>query len=193
MAHLFVIEGKKVYPNAETLMIPPFKEIWERDKSKSKDVAIKEFAYIEFVSSVKKSNPYRDYPENIRKKKVAEDVVKDKKWQPDRLILQGIDKVDEFQKNASISYTYYLAAKGVIEKMKTFFEELDINERNLKTGMPIWKPKDVTNAVNDTSKTLSTLKDLRSKVEEELFEETRTKSDKQISPFADPESFKTLK
>ena len=34
MAYLFKVEGKTVYPNDEVLLISPFKEIWERDKSK---------------------------------------------------------------------------------------------------------------------------------------------------------------
>ena len=46
MAYLFKVEGKTVYPNDEVLLISPFKEIWERDKSKGKDVARQEFSYI---------------------------------------------------------------------------------------------------------------------------------------------------
>ncbi len=64
MSFLFKIEGKKVYPNTETLLVSPFKEIWERDKSLDKEKAIQEFAYIEFSTSMLKSNPYREYTED---------------------------------------------------------------------------------------------------------------------------------
>ena len=52
-----------MFPNPETLLITPFKDIWERDKTPSKAIAIQEFAYIEFMTSMLKSNPYREYPE----------------------------------------------------------------------------------------------------------------------------------
>ena len=57
---------------------------------------------------------------------------------------------------------------------------------------PIWKPRDITSALNDTEKVLANIKSLEKKVEEELFEETKTRSNKQISPFADPESLNTM-
>ena len=59
MAYLFQINGRAVFPNAETILISPFKDIWERDLSKNKENAIQEFAYIEFMTSMLKSNPYR--------------------------------------------------------------------------------------------------------------------------------------
>ena len=63
MAFLFQVTDRAVFPNPETLLISPFKDIWERDESTNKTVAIQEFAYIEFMTSMLKSNPYRQYPE----------------------------------------------------------------------------------------------------------------------------------
>jgi hypothetical protein len=56
--------------------------------------------------------------------------------------------------------------------------------------MPIYKPKDITSAVADAEKTLGTLSALKSKVEEELYEKSKMRSDKVISPFANPDSLK---
>ena len=36
MAFLFVVENGVAKPNTETLLISPFKEIWERDNSDNK-------------------------------------------------------------------------------------------------------------------------------------------------------------
>ena len=38
MAYLFQINGRAVFPNAETILISPFKDIWERDLSKDKEI-----------------------------------------------------------------------------------------------------------------------------------------------------------
>jgi|TARA_R110002050_G_C8943259_1_gene512742 hypothetical protein len=191
MAFLFEVTGKVVFPTAETLLISPFKEIWERDKSKEKYQAIKEFTYIEFLTSMKKSNPYKQYSEDLKPIKVKEAIFKEEEWRPDELVNEGLKQIKEFQEGASTTYSYYIAAKKVAEKMKEFFIDVDINERN-ERGAPVWKPKDITSALNDTEKVLSNLKTLEKKVEEELFEETKTRSNKQISPFAEPGSLKLM-
>lgn len=188
MAFLFIIEGRSVFPNAETLLIPPFKDIWERDKSKNKENALEEFCYIEFISSVKKSNPYRQYEEEKKEIEIRKDVITQKDWEPDELVKQGIDKLSEFQMKASTTYTYYQAAKVAAGKMKDFFLNVDLNERNEKTFNPIYKPTDITKALNDTEKVLTNLKSLERKVEEEIYEETKTKAGKEISFFAKRES-----
>ena len=36
MAFLFIVSEKSVFPNPETLLISPFKDIWARDKGKKK-------------------------------------------------------------------------------------------------------------------------------------------------------------
>ena len=53
MSLLFTIESKIVKPYTETLLISPFREIWERDTNAGKFTAIDEFTYIEFMTSVK--------------------------------------------------------------------------------------------------------------------------------------------
>ena len=191
MAVLFIIEGKAVIPNPETLLISPFKEIWKRDKSKGKENAIEEFAYVEFMSSMRKTNPYRQYPQERKDGVIREAVITQDDWQPDELVIGAIHKIDRFQKDGSTTYSYYMAAKKAVEKMKDFFNEVDITAINEKTFSPLYKPRDITSALNDTEKVLSNLKALEKKVEEELYEETKSRANKQISPFANPDSLKS--
>ena len=189
MAFLFKVEEKVVFPNEETLLISPYKEIWERDTSKNKEFALEEFAYIEFMVSMKKSNPYRQYDESRKDSVVRAAVITQENWEPDELVIEAMKQLREFQTNASSTYSYYMAAKQAVENMKEFFENVDINERNEK-GVPIYKPRDITSALNDTEKVLANLKALEKKVEEELYETTKNRSDKRISPFADPKSLR---
>lgn len=183
-AYLFEIQERTVFPNPETLLIEPFKSIWERDKTKTKEKALEELAYIEFMASMKKSNPYKGYPEDVKKEKIENEIITIKNWKPDKLVLQGIEKIKEFQTDASTSYIYYMSAKIGLEKMREFFLNFDMNERNIKSGTPLYKPKDITSAINDIEKNLQNLKALEKRVEEEIFEEERNKGNKEISPFA---------
>lgn len=192
MAYLFQIEGRAVFPNPETLLVSPFKEIWERDKSKNKENAIQEFAYIEFMTSMLKSNPYREYPEAKKDEIIRKDLITQIDWNPDELIEKGIQRIIDLQTEGSITYSYWMSNKAAIEKMISFFNNFDIDERNFKTGNPIYKPNDIINSVAGAEKTLTTLNTLKSKVDEEIYEKNKNKSDKIISPFAEVNNMKQL-
>jgi hypothetical protein len=191
MSLLFTVESKVVSPNTESLLIPPFKEIWERDTTKDKRYAIEDFSYIEFMASIQKSNPYSGYPEHQRPEKIIKDIITRAEWdQEDPLLIAGIAKLKEFQVEASVTYNYYMSAKVAAEKMQQFFINFSMNQVNERTGAPIFKPRDITSALNDTSRVLENLNTLREKVDNEVFEEVKKKGQKIVSPFADPSSLK---
>lgn len=190
MSLLFTVEAKIVKPNIETLLLFPFTEIWERDTTTGKHHAIEDFTYIEFVASVQKSNPYSGYAENVRRAKVKEQIISVTRedWVEDELIQLGIQNLLDFQKNASVTYNYYMSAKQAAEKMQDFFNNFSMHDVNLKSGMPLYKPREITSALLDTSKVLENLNTLRDKVDNEIFEEIKSRAQKVISPFADPSS-----
>ena len=191
MSLLFTVESKVVSPTTQVLLIPPFKEIWERDTTKDKRYAIEDFSYIEFMASIQKSNPYSGYAEHQRPEKIIKDIITREDWdQEDPLLIYGIAKLKEFQAEASVTYNYYMAAKSAAEKMQQFFINFSMSDVNLRTGAPIFKPKDITSALNDTSRVLENLNTLREKVDNEVFEEIKKKGQKVVSPFADPSSLK---
>ena len=72
MAYLFKVENQRVTPVTETLLISPFKEIWERDTDSRKGTAILEFTYIEFISSELKTNPIKDMRQTKENLKLKE-------------------------------------------------------------------------------------------------------------------------
>jgi len=189
MAYLFEIKDRSVYPYPEVLLVSPFKEIWNRDRSQKKERALEEFAYIEFLTSKLKSNPYKGYPDGVRASKIVLDIMKSKDWKPDSKVKEGIKVVEGFQKEASPTLSYFLAVSKVTENLKQFFDTVDISEKNEKTGNPLYKPKDITSAVNDSSKNITELNSLKKKVEEELFDAVKTKAGKTISAFAKLNSF----
>lgn len=183
MAYLFELQNNVATPTTETLLISPYKEIWERDKSKNKEIAIKEFTYIELMTSKKKTNPFGGYSDEDRHKKLTE-MLFNKTWKPDKNIELGMAKINELQVEASPTYSYYLSVLEGAEKMKKFFKDFDINEVNDK-GTRIFKPNDIVIAIANTEKVLSQLNSMKEKVQQELFESTRTKANKTIGYFED--------
>lgn len=192
MSYLFKITDNVVYPNEETLLIEPFKTIWERDDSPKKEVALKEFTYIEFMSSQLKSNPYRGYRESARDSILKKNIIQDENWIPDILIREAIEKIEDFQRNGSTSYSLYKKAIAAKEKLEDFFDDFNLKEKTDK-GAYLLKPKDITGALLDLDKVIVNLESLKEKIEKELFEEVRNKSDKAVSPFAEGSSLEKYK
>lgn len=188
MAYLFVVEGNRVKPNVETLLVSPFKEIWERDETPKKSKAILEFTYIEFMTSALKSNPYKGY-ETERRKEILKKDFMGNSWQPDELIEAGINKVNEFQRDGSANYTLYQDALLAKEKLQKFLREFDANERTNSRTL-VLKPSDITKGLLDIDKVATSLNSLEKKVEEDLYETVRTRANKEISIFAKPEGLR---
>lgn len=182
MAFLFTVENSIAKPNTETLLIEPFKSIWERDSTKDKEQAIKEFTFIELMTSKKKSNPYAGYLDELRMEKVV-DYIFDGDYKMDSLVEQALSKMVEFQTEASPTYNYYIDSLETAEKTRKFLKEIDLGERNEKTGALLYKPKDVTGAIRDAEGVIQTLALLKEKVDQELFESIKTKGNKEINPF----------
>jgi len=188
MSFLFSVENKIVKPSVEALLIHPFKEIWERDTNPGKINAIQEFTYIEFMCSVKKTNVYRGYPLAERHDHLSKDIFGVGYYTPDALVQAGMSLLDRFQKESSSTYAYYQSARAAADKLKEFFENFDMNEKNEKSGLPVYKPKDITTALIDTEKVLQNLLSIEQKVNDEIFETIKIKGNKKVSLFADPDS-----
>ena len=182
MAFIFVVENGVAKPNVETLLLSPFKEIWERDTTEHKEIAIKEFTFIELMSSKKKTNPYAGYEDDIRLKKLTEKLFEEG-WEMDTLIEQGLAIIVEWQIEASPTYQYYISVLNAANQMRKFFNNFDINERNPKNGNPVYKPRDITSAINDTNKTLQNLNSMKESVEQELFESEKVRGNKTVNHF----------
>ena len=142
------------------------------------------------MTSLLKSNPYKGYAINIRKRVLKADIITREDWVEDEVIKECMSKIDKFQFDASPSYSLWKSSYRAKEKLETFFNTFDMTEKNEKTGLPIWKPKDITTALLDVDKATASLSALEKKVEEDVYEAVKTKGMKEISPFADPNSLK---
>lgn len=180
--NIFVVEGGIVLPTEEAKCIYPFRDIWERDTTVKKDIATKEFAYIEFMCSYKKSNPFAGYAEELRPKYIIDRVVRIDGWQPDDLIKDGILTYKHFQTEASPSIKFYEAALKGVSTMQSYYETLDMTKVT-KNGALVNKPSDVARGLSQTAAVLQNLETLKDKVQQELFESNRIRANRTVNQF----------
>lgn len=183
---LFVIEGDLVTVTPQALNIKQFKDIWELHENKSDSIVW--LSYVEFMCSLKKTNPFVGYLDPMeRSRKILDSLpqgVEIGVGHP--LITAGINAYNEHQRKGSPTAVFYESTLKAAHKLIGFFNSFDINKKNLKTGAPIYKPSDITRALNDTSNVIKTLTSMRTKVYSELAESSTGKAGRDINYFEDP-------
>jgi len=90
-----------VKPTEEALLLTVFGNIWKRDKTKDKSLALKELAYVWFFCDVK--SHFLILPTGERMVAIKKNVGLPDSWQPDKMVNAALD--------------YYDSHKTVIEEM----------------------------------------------------------------------------
>ena len=172
---LFDFKEYKVVLNPDAVAIPPFKELWERDKSKNKHKATKELSYVYFVCDFK--SPYAIYSEVERPSKVREDFIKDDKWKPDDMVKEAMRKYDIFQETYTMKFLK--SARGLCEKLQKYFDEVDFAAFDDK-GKPIYSAKDAMANLEKVGKVIESLNQVEDKVKKEISDTAKIKGKKDI-------------
>lgn len=141
----------KVAPEALTLK--PFKKLWDRDKSKSKDTALQELSFVYFYC-----DPRSDYQYIIDDEDRME-AVKDgegfpKKWKPDKDLEAAIELYRSFDTSAALLLK---AANEAVEKVRTLLTELEPDDtKSLKDYLTALKMiPEVATMLKDAEKSLN--------------------------------------
>lgn len=156
MTELFNIKDGKIVITPDKLAIPVFKQIYERDKSKNKEIAFKELSYIFFM--VDFNSPYQSYPNDKKEKIIIEDIFKDK-WSPDKLVKEGVIKYTEFTDTAVIRLVR--SAQNACDKLADYFNNVDYTLKDDNDKL-VYTAKDVVlnlKNIGDISDSLSKLEE----------------------------------
>jgi len=178
---LITLEGTKVVPNVHLVALPPFSKLWERDESTRKEEALNEFLYIEYMCSMKKTNPYKGYAEEDRPSAVGRAVFRNADYVPDEIVKECMNAYTEHLMN-QLPMRLLAAAKSGAEKFIMDIQNIDVNERT-KGGAAVFKPADLMKALAESDKVLAALQTLEKKVEEEVYTKMKTRGNRQINPF----------
>lgn len=97
---LFREESFKVVVDTELKLIPEFKALITRDRTRDKKEALKEFSYIYFYHDHK--SPYYIYPEDERRLRVSTDTGLGKDYKPDEKVQAAVAKYLELSKTPTL-------------------------------------------------------------------------------------------
>ncbi len=179
---LFVYNKGDIEVSPVLLSMPLFKKIYDRDKSKDKNKAHKEFAYIYFMCDYK--SDFNDILDLEIKEKEIINALFDGKYQADDLVKEGM----EFYKKRQETLSSHLleGAKEAVNKINLFFREFDLNKLDDK-GKPIYNVSQISTTLNNLSKTIEGLKNLEDIVRKERENATRARGGGELGMFEDPD------
>lgn len=184
---LWEIVNGQLIVSEHALMIEPFKTIWSSDPDIKHSNALKVFMYVELVCSPKKSNPYFGYNEEDRVPKVKREVFRDENYQTTTFMMQGVMKYKELLEHSSPTYSMLMSTLAANEKLNTYLNEFDFDERN-KSGMMIIKPSDITKALKEIPDIAKGIILMIEKIKHELVEDSKTRSNREIGQYERPKA-----
>ena len=182
MRDLFDLKNRQVTFAPQALMIPEFKDLWDRDKSKGKEKALREISYVYFLADFK--SPYvSSLSPEILERTVAKDFLKDENYEPDSKVLAAIDKYRELQTTPSMLLLE--ASLKTVHNLTEYLQNVDLQERD-KNDKPIYKPNDITGALSKIGNIVESLQKVKENVEREIMHTAKLRGQRQKGNREDP-------
>lgn len=125
---LFKYEGYRVVISEEALSLKPFKQIWNRDKTSSKDKAIMELSYIYFMTDPRSDYQYLVDTEE-RDKAIREGEGIPSNWSPDKIVTEGLKLYDSFKPTSALLLE---DTRIMVDKFRRKMREIDFDELEVK-------------------------------------------------------------
>ena len=171
---IFDVVDNKVIIKPEALLISPFEEIWNSDKSVGKKVATDKIKFIWFYSDF--DSPYcKNYSEEIRAKHILIDVLKDKNYKVTKDMTEGCIKYKELY--TSPEERLVDGAQVAIHKMDNYYRTVnfgDLGENDIKR---------VTDSIVSLPKLVQSIKDARKAAQAEENNNTKIRGGASIGMF----------
>ena len=181
MLHIFQynnVNGKIELEKPEILLVKEFAELMNNERNKCKEDktgekhlrAFREFTYIWLALDWQ--SLYSNYSEQERHQEALKDSGLSEDEFNDPSFRAACRKYRALQEsNRTIRMLH--AAQKTVDKFTDYFETIDPQERDVQTGKPIYKVKDIMSEISQLSKVNEELKILEGQVKKELAEESK--------------------
>ena len=177
---LFRYEGYKLHISEEAFVLKPFKEIWNRDKSKNKDKALQELAFIFFMC-----DPRSDYQyivdEDDRAKAIKEGEGIDSKWKPDNKVIMAMEFYKQFK---PVSALLLEDTRVAVDKLRQLLRNIDLTEVDDK-GKPIYTLNTVTATIKQIPSLVKDLDEAEKAIAKEIMESDKVRGAQEKSMYED--------
>ena len=162
--NLFEFQGHKVVFSPQALGLKPFRDLYERDKTKNKVVAISELEYVYFMADYKS-----DYSDIIDDEERSQEIISvldlPKNWEKDDIVQIAMDFY--IDRSDSMLMKLYKAAKILLSKIVKFAETVNLDERD-NNNKPVYNVKQINDMVKQLGGTVESVQHLEKMVKAEV-------------------------
>lgn len=152
--NLFELKDYKVTFSPQALLLKPFKDIWDADKTKDKIKAITELGIVYYMADVQSDFAFiQDGPDRI--KAIVESQGLPNSWKMNKKIETAIEFYKKYSETAS-SRLLVIAKKSIV-KLEKFLEDVKLSDSNIKNIF------DSTKRLPELNKTIEDLEEQISK------------------------------
>lgn len=180
MKSLFQLKNHELFISPEALAIDAFSAIWKRDKSKDKNKAYKELAFVFYMEDYR--TVYNQYIGKEREEIIKTDLKLPKEWEPDEKVKLALDKYREL--NTTMSMELLEDALFGVNKLREYFKGVDFLEVT-KDGRMAHDPAKFKGVLKDLPEIVKSLKKLREEIRQELDEDAGVRGQVQKGMFED--------
>ena len=167
----------------EVLLIKEFKELIDIKRNKCKEdktgkkrlIAMKEFQYIYLTMDW--NSPYREYTRRERDVAALEDTGLDTASH----LIEACKKYRSIQETRTLKLL--TSAYEGIDKLRQYFEDVDLSERDPDTGKPLYSARDIVSNVSNLGKVVDGLSSLEDRVRREQEKKTDLRGDVELGLF----------
>ena len=171
MKNLITIENNVLRIAPEAALVSEFYDIWKRDKSKTKDKALRELAYVYHTTDYQ--SVYRNYHPSTRENKIRLDIFADRAWEPDKKIIEAQTKYRQLQ--TTLSMELLNDVEMGLTKLRDYFRDVEFDEDD--NGVAA---KNFIANVQRMGDVVKGMKTLREEVEKELSNAMQLRGDATI-------------
>ena len=149
---LFRFDNYKITVEPEALLLKPFKQIWQRDRTQNKDKAMMELGFIYFFCDSRSDYQYLT-DEEQRKQAIKEGEGLPDKWEPDKMVLAAMEFYNSFKSTSALLLE---DTRCAVDKLRKLLRDIDLTQPDDR-GKPIYTLNTITATIKQVP---SLVKDL---------------------------------
>ena len=180
MVKLFKYQNYSVTISEEALLLKPFKKIWLRDKSKSKEKALLELGFIYFYC-----DPRSDYQylvdDDDRKTAIKQGEGLPENWKPDTVVEDAIEFYNSFKPTSALLLE---DTRVAVSKLRTLLKNIDLDKVDDK-GKPIYTLNVITATIKQIPSLVKDLDEAEKALTSELREAGKMRGQGEKTLFED--------
>lgn len=172
---LFKYEGYNLSISEEALALKPFRQIWNRDRSQSKEKAIMELGYVYFMEDIRSDYQFI-IDRDERSKAIKEGEGLKESWEPDALVKNAMEFYAGFKTTSSLLLE---DTRALINNYRLKIRNIDFDDLDVKAT------KILGDIIQDIPKMVKNLDEAEKAIAREMMQDEKVRGVQEKAMYED--------